>query len=125
MKRRILNFGISRFPNATESSQVLKVGEEIDEHYDEVPYSEAWYEELSDVYIAAVHGYERFQNKFCRFIVEQIEERSDFVIVAEYVEKKMIENEQREWSGDKHVKKKTIKRINYKTGDIIEETINA
>lgn len=127
MKQRILKFGLSRFPDATESSQLMKVKEEIEEHFNEPFYSENYYMELADVYIAAVHCYERFGNIFCRFIVEQIEERSDFTIIIEYVEHKMTINEQRVWEGNKHVEnsKKTIKRINYKTGNITEEEVNA
>lgn len=127
MKQRILRFGLSRFPEATESSQLLKVSEEIEEHFNEPYYSEDYYMELADVYIAAVHCYERFGNMFCRFIVEQIEERSDFAVVAEYVSRKMLINEQRVWDGNRHVSRptKTVKRINYKTGDITEEKVNA
>lgn len=129
MKQRILRFGLSRFPDATESSQVLKTLEEINEHYNEPMYSENWYMELADVYIAAVHCYERFFNVFCKFIVDQIEERSDFAIIIDYVYRKMNINEERVWNGDKHIEKvratKTIKRINYKTGKIIEDIVNA
>lgn len=127
MKQRILRFGLSRFPEATESSQLLKVSEEIEEHFNEPYYSEDYYMELADAYIAAVHCYERFGNMFCRFIVEQIEERSDFTVVAEYVSRKMLINEQRVWDGNRHVSQptKTVKRINYKTGDITEEKVNA
>jgi ferritin len=129
MKQRILRFGLSRFPDATESSQVLKTLEEINEHYDEPMYSENWYMELADAYIAAVHCYERFGNVFCRFIVDQIEERADFAILIDYIYRKMNINEERVWEGDKHVENvsttKTVKRINYKTGELTEETVNA
>ena len=129
MKQRILRFGLSRFPDATESSQVLKTLEEIKEHYDEPMYSENWYMELADAYIAAVHCYERFGNVFCRFIVDQIEERTDFAILIDYIYRKMNINEERVWEGDKHVENvsttKTVKRINYKTGELTEETVNA
>ena len=129
MKQRILRFGLSRFPDATESSQVLKTLEEINEHYNEPVYSENWYMELADAYIAAVHCYERFGNVFCRFIVDQIEERADFAILIDYIYRKMNINEERVWEGDKHIDNvsatKTVKRINYKTGELTEETVNA
>lgn len=129
MKQRILRFGLSRFPDATESSQIIKTLEEINEHYDEPMYSDNWYMELADAYIAAVHCYERFGNVFCRFIVDQIEERADFVILIDYIYRKMSLNEKRVWKGDKHIEKvsttKTIKRINYKTGELTEEIVNA
>jgi hypothetical protein len=129
MKQRILRFGLSRFPEATESSQLLKVSEEIEEYFNEPYYSENYYTELADTYIAAVHCYERFGNMFCRFIVDQIEERADFVILIDYIYRKMSLNEERVWKGDKHIEKvsttKTIKRINYKTSEITEEIVNA
>lgn len=129
MKQRILRFGLSRFPDATESSQVLKTLEEIKEYYDEPMYSENWYMELADVYIASVHCYERFGNVFCKFIVDQIEERSDFAVLIDYIYRKMNINEERVWDGDKHIDKasttKTVKRINYKTGEITQEIVNA
>ena len=124
MRKRILDFGILRFPDATESSQLLKTYGEIYEYYNETPFTDLWYFELADVYIAAVHCFERFGNVFCKFLVEQIEERSDFYTVKGFVERKMDINEQRTWKGDKHIKK-TIKRLNYKTGEITEEIIDA
>lgn len=124
MEQRILNFGLSRFPNASESSQSSKVRGEIKEYYAEKPYSDEWYFELADVYIASKHAWLRFRNPVYRMLAEQIEARSDFHIVYEYIERKMEINETREWDGDQH-KYKIIKRINYKTGKITEEVIDA
>lgn len=124
MKHLIYNFGITRFPNATPSSQSSKVREEIAEMYDEEPYTEKWWFEYADVYIAAVHGEERFNTPFCKFIVYHIETSRDFVELLPYVEKKMKINQERTWKGDKHVEpKKIIKHINYKTGQVIIEEV--
>ena len=125
MKIRILYFGLSRFPKLTKEEQVEKVMGEIKEHYAEQPFTEKWYYELADVYIAATHGWVRFGDLTCKFIMEQIENREDFCNLINYVEEKMNINEGRTWNGSQHVKKKTIKRINYKTGVITEEEIDA
>ena len=129
MKQDILNFGLERFPNATPSSQSAKVREEIEEMYSEVPYTEKWWYERADVYIASVHGEERFGSPFFRFIVDSLEQSDDFDELKFYIRAKMIINRKRLWKGDKHIDKasktKTIKRINYKTGEITEEKINA
>ena len=122
MRDRILNFGLTRFPKCTESGQVIKVKGEIKEWYQEKPYTEGWYMELADVYISATHCFMRFGNVLCKCLVDQIEERPDFMTVYEFVERKMEINEARQWKGNRHVKK-VIKRINYKTGAIIEEVI--
>ena len=126
MKQDILNFGLERFPNATPSSQSAKVREEIAEMYREVPYTEKWWYERADVYIAAVHGEERFGSPFFRFIVDSLEQSDDFEELKFYIRAKMIINRKRTWKGNKHVTEKNIiKRINYKTGEITEEKINA
>jgi hypothetical protein len=125
MKQDILNFGLERFPNATPSSQSAKVREEVEEMYREVPYTTKWWYERADVYIASVHGEERFHLPMCRFIVESLENGDDFDELKYYIKSKMVTNKKRKWKGNKHVTEKNIiKRINYKTGEIIEEKIN-
>lgn len=119
---RILDFGVSRFPNTCEKSQVVKVKGEIKEYYDEMPYTEKWYYEKADVYISSVHCYERFGNIMCKFIIEQMEQSDDFPNLLHYIKAKMDINEQRTWKGNQH---KIIKRINYKTGKITEEVLDA
>lgn len=122
LKKRILDFGVSRFPNLKEKDQEAKVKEEICEHYSEEECTEQWWYERADIYIASVHGFLRFGSLFCRFIMELIEEHESFINLVPYIEAKMIINEKRTWKGNKHVR--TVKRINYKTGVITEEIIN-